>query len=164
MGWVDCLVLDSLFVVMVNWWLYFVVKLLLWVINISVVFFFLFILNSKFLIFLLFFVFRLLVGLLVNKIFGEVINVLVIVICCCFFLDNWFGKWCVLWFNFMLFKIFIVCCLVLDKFVIFVGSMMFLSVVKFCISIKFWKIKLICCFLNIVFFFLFIVWRGVLFN
>lgn len=45
--------------------------------------FFLFSLLSKFMIVLLFFEFRLLVGLFINKMFGLLVNVWVMVICCC---------------------------------------------------------------------------------
>lgn len=61
---------------------------MLWVIKISVVLCFLFSLNNNDLMSLLFLLLRLVEGLLVNKILGVLINVWVIVICCCLLFDN----------------------------------------------------------------------------
>lgn len=132
--------------------------------SMRVVFFFLFILNNSVLIFLLFLVFRLLVGLLVKSILGEVINVCVMVMCCCLFFDNWLGKWCVWCFKLICFRIFKVSVFGLLSFVIFVGSIIFFKVVKFWINIKFWKMKFILFFFKIVCFFLFILWSVLLFK
>lgn len=68
------------------------------------------------------------------------------------------------WFNFICFRMFWVCFLGLDNLVIFVGSIMFFMVVKFCINIKFWNINFILVLWSCVCCFLFIVWSGVLFR
>lgn len=71
--------------------LYCWVRCRLWVISISVVLLLVLSVNSRLLICWLVVWFRLLVGLLVNRMCGCVMNVCVSVMCCCLLLESWCG-------------------------------------------------------------------------
>lgn len=67
--------------------------------------------------------FRVVVGLLNSSIFGFIISVCVIVICCCWLFESCSGYVLVLFVSCNVFRILMVCCLVCDFviFVIFMG-------------------------------------------
>lgn len=85
------------------------------------------------------------VGLLNNNICGCIINVWVIVICCCWLFESWSGKWLVNLFKCKCFKWVFVCVIVFffDIFNIFIGVL-----IKFCSMVK-WFYKWYCW--NIIF-------------
>lgn len=100
-------------------------------------------------IFLLFLLFKLLVGLFVKIKFSLLIIVLFIVICCCFLLDKYL---IFLFFNFIMFRFLSICLIFICFFILekMRGSKMFCLVVYIGIKLYFWNIILIDLFLNLV--------------
>lgn len=120
---------------------------ILWVISIIVILSCVLICLSRVRIVVEVFRFRVEVGLLYNNIFGWLVIVCVIFICCFCLLLSCIGKWFVLLVRFISVKIFVICGVILLCFqlVVFRLNVMFCVIVWVCIKLKCWKIILICC-------------------